>query len=370
MCYLPRLRGNGVIFFLDNNCSSWNTGRMRGERVSWIDICRGIGIVLVIYGHGLSGDSYRYIIYAFHMPLFFFLSGVVFHHRKYEHFFTFLKKSIKGVLIPYFMYAFITFGIALLHAKNPFSDAAFRQFLGIFYGNGATGGLGFNVVLWFLPCLFITRLIFAIITEHVNKKTAIIFFLFLFSVLGYLYALYLPTAKLPFGIETALTAVVFFGIGYLWNARSDKTNILFSKYLWILFGIFIINLVLFATLNYSLHNQQIDMRLNKFSNYVYFYLAAFSGIFSTIAGSMLIGKNKIIEYIGKHSLVLFIWHLLIFSYFSKLLRLFIDEKTIRLLRDDYLSPLYTLFSILVILLAVICIKRIKTIILPAKNKIA
>lgn len=54
------------------------------NRISYIDIAKGIGIFLVIWGHIiLNGPAYN-IIYAFHMPLFFFLSGLVFSKSKYK----------------------------------------------------------------------------------------------------------------------------------------------------------------------------------------------------------------------------------------------------------------------------------------------
>lgn len=40
----------------------------------WIDNVKGIGILLVIAGHILSG-AISDIIFIFHMPLFFFLGG-------------------------------------------------------------------------------------------------------------------------------------------------------------------------------------------------------------------------------------------------------------------------------------------------------
>src|SRR5262249_38075899 len=61
-----------------------------GGRAPWIDAARGIGIVLVVAGHvqeGLlraailpasdAGAVVHRAIYAFHMPLFFFLSGLL-----------------------------------------------------------------------------------------------------------------------------------------------------------------------------------------------------------------------------------------------------------------------------------------------------
>ena len=60
-------------------------------RQDWVDIAKGIGILLVVYGHTARGvvsagmdashgvlrlvDS---IVYTFHMPLFLFLSGLFF----------------------------------------------------------------------------------------------------------------------------------------------------------------------------------------------------------------------------------------------------------------------------------------------------
>jgi len=57
----------------------------------WVEYAKAIGIVLVVYGHsargaqaaGLFANEHLFavvdsIIYSFHMPLFFFLSGLFF----------------------------------------------------------------------------------------------------------------------------------------------------------------------------------------------------------------------------------------------------------------------------------------------------
>jgi fucose 4-O-acetylase-like acetyltransferase len=62
---------------------------MVGRRIEWIDTARGIGIILVVYGHvlrGLQGAGIidvsspiwlsDYAIYTFHMPLFLLLAGI------------------------------------------------------------------------------------------------------------------------------------------------------------------------------------------------------------------------------------------------------------------------------------------------------
>lgn len=43
------------------------------KRIEWIDIAKGIGIILVIFGHIISPSNFRTWIYSFHIPLFFLL---------------------------------------------------------------------------------------------------------------------------------------------------------------------------------------------------------------------------------------------------------------------------------------------------------
>lgn len=44
-----------------------------------IDITKGIAIVLMIIGHcSLSSGTIRYLLFSFHMPLFFIYSGCLF----------------------------------------------------------------------------------------------------------------------------------------------------------------------------------------------------------------------------------------------------------------------------------------------------
>ena len=48
----------------------------RKERIAWIDIAKGVTILTVIWSHTLPfGGLPRNLIFCFHMPLFFILSG-------------------------------------------------------------------------------------------------------------------------------------------------------------------------------------------------------------------------------------------------------------------------------------------------------
>lgn len=65
------------------------------KRLDYIDYCKGIGIIFVILGHTYYGPQIVYnIIYCFHMPLFFILSGFTFNKKNLKiGFWTFTRKK-------------------------------------------------------------------------------------------------------------------------------------------------------------------------------------------------------------------------------------------------------------------------------------
>ncbi len=69
------------------------------HRIDWIDMLKGLGIILVVFGHTAHAkDTIRILIYSFHMPMFFIISGYLFKTKdKYKNF---LKKFMT-LLLPY-----------------------------------------------------------------------------------------------------------------------------------------------------------------------------------------------------------------------------------------------------------------------------
>lgn len=328
---------------------------MQSKRINWIDIARGIGIIFVIYAHLLGRYDHRYIIYAFHIPLFFFLSGMLF--KSYGSFWIFLKKSAKGLLIPYFAFAFISYILWLTghHTWQFFTFNNLRQFGSIFYGNSNNNLMVFNNVLWFLPALFIIRIMFAGIFKLTEKTKTLILIAFLFSVFGYLYSLFI-NIKLPFGTETAFSGIVFYSIGFLWM-NSEKAKTIVSRYKYLLFPVLIIISAWLATVNFNWYGYQIDMRLSHLCNYFLFYIAAFCGIFAWIGFSIILGKNRVLEKIGKSALVLFSWHPTVFNYFNLFFPL-IGFSAVLAKIKIFVPAIYTILAITVIILVTFVVKKL------------
>ena len=72
------------------------------KRIGWIDSLRGIAMFFVIFGHAFyrRNNKIRNYIYSFHMPLFFFISGLT-TKRSGMTLLQFLKKKCKDLLLPY-----------------------------------------------------------------------------------------------------------------------------------------------------------------------------------------------------------------------------------------------------------------------------
>ena len=323
------------------------------SRIPWIDVCRGIAIILVLYGHALANDTQRFLIYAFHMPLFFFLSGIVFRLDKSKHFFSVILKNVRSILLPYFLFAVLTFiaSYIILQPQTYTYESFTKQLYGMFYGNGNKGYLAYNVALWFLPCLFLTKIAFAFLSRFITNKGYLIPILIGFSLIGYGLSVFYPALKLFFGLETALTAFVFYGAGYLWNQSTGLKTFMMQKKV-LLFGLTLLLTLLFAWLNFYFYGTQIDMRMNRMNNYFLFYFGAFSGIAASIIGSMLIKKNALLEYFGKHSLVLFVWHTMLFTYFRL--------HAIPPIKIEFVSPtLYLIQAAGIILFVRVFIEKMK-----------
>lgn len=320
------------------------------QRVPWIDVCRGLGIILVLYGHLITHENHRYLIYAFHMPLFFFLSGLVFKPTFDKSLKSIFVKNFKQLLIPYFFFAIFTYLYALITSPKPdlTPGGITWQLFGILYGSGSDGMLGFNVVLWFLPCLFITRLTFAFITRKVTQVKYIGIILLLCSIVGYIISKLIPWIKLPFGVEIAFTGVVFFGLGYLWKIRKYTLHFL-KPYRIPLIGIALVIGYFAATANYHIGGHQVDLRADRYNNYFLFYIASFSGILATILVSQLIRMNKILEYIGRNSMVIFVWHNLLIVNLQTVIKTLVSAEFIRSVQL-FLPTFYALIVTIIILL--------------------
>ena len=180
---------------------------MNNNRYKYIDIAKGIGIFLVVFGHVTHNIALREYIWSFHMPLFFFISGYLFNPT--EGLKTHIKKRIKSIIIPYIIFYVVTYCYWALFERH-FRGGVYsllHQLIGLPYGTYSVY-MNFNGALWFLPCLFTTDIFFSVVRKYTNNREwlIVISYLILFFCVG-TYLLKEDCMYLPFGFNTAFFSI-------------------------------------------------------------------------------------------------------------------------------------------------------------------
>ena len=297
---------------------------MGKKRIAWIDIARGIAIIAVIAGHSLGNYWPNYLgnfLFAFHMPIFFILSGYLYHEQSQKRL---TEKNFFNLLVPYIATVFIAFILLVFYRIFPNSVIApskgpsIKAFIiSAIYGAGGevmipNTDFKINAVgaIWFLLAMFIANQIFNVVMKLKIKMYGKVIIILLITLLG------IQTAKfffLPFSIQPALIAQIFLLSGYL-----IKKYDVMSK---VNYVILIVLIVLWAW----------DASFNLFDfegvNAANIYLAVLVGITTSVAvmkismyieigatNIKLMWINDTLLFWGSQSLILLCFHLIDLDY--------------------------------------------------------
>ncbi len=273
------------------------------QRIVWIDIAKGIGIIFVILGHiSFFPISLKCFIGIFHMPLFFFLAGTVYHGGEIK---TFVNNKFRNLIIPYFLFSFlrILFQLCIqiikFHTNSNFNwKFILKQLLGIFI---QLRGTEYGPGLWFIPCIFITLILYFLIEKYFKTKTSI-FICIICLILGLLYSSYI-SVKLPWGCDAALVAVFFLACGHFFVMEQKKYNIKYNSFYISLCIITLILTIIFSQINLKYSGEIVGMYKGHYGNYIYFILGSISGIIFICTTSYLISSiYETLSSIGQFSL--------------------------------------------------------------------
>lgn len=308
------------------------------RRNATIDIARGLGIILVVLGHNWivlhERDELFRVIYSFHLPLFFFLSGL------------FLKDSARlgdfalsradALLKPYAV-VLVLLGIAEMLAPKlvPVADTTpLAYFSGVLYATAPTIAW---TPLWFLPHLFVATVFSLAIlraTRTLANRTA-----WLFVVACVLLAVGIASISRFWQIDT--TALRFMGLDRL-PGLPWSLDLLFISTPCILFGFLLAKPV--AAMRFSLlwfgaaalafaalhvfFDEAMDLNLRVYGMPLVSTLQAVLGVYLVLSASSLLQRfaalQRPLAYIGAASLFILLFHyvvqgraFLVLSHFSR-----------------------------------------------------
>lgn len=275
------------------------------NRYEYIDITKGIGILLVVWAHILLvGWTHRFI-YAFHMPLFFFMSGYLFNRCKFHSFKDFLKKRFRRLIVPYVIYSVSTWAIWAIfrYATHSNVESYLMPLVQTVIAQGSGEFMVHNSALWFIPCLFVVEIIYYFICKMGEIATVAICIAFaifnaiMASIFGDSYMF-----TLPWNLDAAFYALPFYGIANIIHKHYSH-ELLLAKVNQNKISAVATTVVLTAILYYlSVFFRECSMGSSSYQCEFYiFILRAFIGCFAVIIFSMLLANLQAPKFI-KNSL--------------------------------------------------------------------
>ena len=260
------------------------------ERIKWIDVAKGWGIILVIYGH-TANDYLSIWLYTFHVPLFFFLSGFFFNPNKSAS--AFVRSKAKGLLLPYL---FLGIPLFLINLKYDFDPTRLLKSY-IIQQRVST--------LWFIGALFMQFLIAYFLYNTISKKWARWVVIGGLSIVG-ISLWHSNVLSLPWNTDVSMVTLPFFCLGHELRGKRFFDNMFYSsnfKKLCITFlAISILGTIIMCHIPYP----TVDLCASQFSLEPLAFVTAISGILFVC---LIANKwySPYIAYIGKYSIVYFVW---------------------------------------------------------------
>lgn len=288
------------------------------KRFDYIDIAKAIAIFFVLMGHAVDSDTgTKTVLYAFHMPLFFMLSGMT---SKYRESYTlasvrdFAVKKIYAVYVPYFIWGLI------------YASFSFKHLLFVLYGTRETLMKADSLTsLWFLPVMLLA--VFLVEAVHIltvktgwNKYAVCAVSTLLFAAAGILAPHYTKFGD-PLGIDIAFAAAAFMLMGHFaalfFNGKAGSGYLVLLGSAAAAFAVFLLTLPLNAP-----EPGYVLMANAVYGNGLLFLATAAAGSLFVVCIAKLLellkaGKKPLL-YVGQNTLGIFIVHKPIIELFRKI----------------------------------------------------
>lgn len=282
------------------------------KRIEWIDLLKGLAIILVVIGHVADGyinsnifleqrnilDIIFNIIYSFHMPLFFIASGIL---ANYAYFSDKdikkdkIKRQILNLIYLYFFFSIIQWGVKYFTGNNVNNTVTINDLLLIFVKPMPPYWYIYDLIIFYSLSIFLHK-------SDANKNIVLL--------ICTLSICMLSLFKNPFMIRiySLIKYFIFFYIGLNYNILYNifKNN----KYICIASTLIVIFIeFLFIFINKTISKTLI---IDVIIGYIISMLII--QVFSQIKN---INKYSVLKYVGKYSTEIYLIH----SYFTYLNRI-------------------------------------------------
>ncbi len=185
---------------------------MAENKLNFISWAKCVAILLVCIGHFLpAGNAFKVVIYTFHVPVFFLISGFLFREgERKPRFDKYLWGRVKRLGIPYALYFIIS--LVWYNLRYDVTASSPLAYLKVFlFHDGTTI---WNYALWFVPTLFIVSIAFYFLVTKRHAWIPVAVFTFVcFAVTIWLQKTGHSIER--FGLDKALHMGGYMGVGFL-----------------------------------------------------------------------------------------------------------------------------------------------------------
>lgn len=370
------------------------------KRVTYLDLAKGIGIILVVLGHMENINAgLRTWISSFHMPLFFVISGMLIALKnedkklivqdsategRWSGLKTLTLKKARGILVPYAWFSLIYIPIDIMNLFIENVDK--HTFIQNIFDSLTFSGIS---VMWFLPALFIAEVAALFVIAFINytiqlsgkNKDVILKLIILAAGLiislasfGIWNKVFRPTYDANAGSFVMCTLLGFVRVIFRGLAMSYHVLIGYVMYMVMAYvdaklternkkgelsaqALSLIAGVIIFTLNLSFYakNGDVDNHFLTVSNMLLYYVCAFLGSMAIILICKGFDSIKPIDFLGRNSLIIMATHLQCYIlYAGILIAIAIDVYVTRAKSYIYMfnSVLFTMLIEAVIILII------------------
>lgn len=252
-----------------------------------VDIAKGIGIILVVWAHTRMSS----LLFSFHMPLFFILSGFF---LKDENTRDFLYKKFRTLVVPllvFYVFSLVTkIGLRYLTKSR-------EELLEKIYDGSMFNLTTVDVTLWFIVCLLIMLTLYHYINKYITSIYFKILVVSLLCIIGLFYGL--KAVYIPCYILQAMICLPLLYLGKIFNNKIKEH----------LSGLPLLSMsVVMFIASYTYWQPKSNLMQMQLSGVLQFYIPAISGSFMIIGLSQIIAKvsklyiAKILSSVGVMSL--------------------------------------------------------------------
>ena len=300
----------------------------KANRIEYIDLAKGFGIMVVVVYHIYYHLHIRQVIMPisiFMLPLFFFLSGLFF--KESSTFTEFLLRKVNKLLIPFVFFYLVTsvvlpnllylVGYKVEHAGAVGKISSLWAFISESFSNEP---------LWFLWAFFLLNIIFYLILVPIKKFTSnpvtisisILVASFTIGFFGTAYLAAPPQCDLPGFVDSAMSSLPFFALGYVLNRHTQiLTSNRCDKFLPIIIvACFALAFCFGGSCSYKQNIYTMHPILQ--------YVCGMAGTLGVVFLSKYLGHIPLIAYWGRYSLMILVTHALLLQIYMPIARKFLS----------------------------------------------